>query len=190
VRTKVGLGGSGEKYVLVLSGDDPQALSTAARNVERDLRTIPASQHRLQRRAGKAGNCGKNGFRPCSRSGRHHRGYCRNLRIATLGDYDWSLPKLNLAQRQVPVVETGRRWTQRSFGAGTARVPSGKAGSGSVMVSQVADLELSSDLRSLTVMIAHAISILKSNSPACRWRGDWSGANLPSIRNLPRGKAG
>ncbi|MCQ8131007.1 efflux RND transporter permease subunit, partial [Methylomonas rivi] len=39
-RTKVGLGASGEKYVLVLSGDDPQALNTAARNVERDLRTI------------------------------------------------------------------------------------------------------------------------------------------------------
>eukprot|EP01034_Spumella_vulgaris_P000234 gene234-322_t len=30
VRTKVGLGGSGEKYVLVLTGDDPQALQTAA----------------------------------------------------------------------------------------------------------------------------------------------------------------
>ena len=41
VRTKVGLGGSGEKYVLVLTGDDPQALAAAALDVERDLRTIP-----------------------------------------------------------------------------------------------------------------------------------------------------
>jgi multidrug efflux pump subunit AcrB len=41
VRTKVGLGGSGEKYVLVLTGEDPVALQTAARAVERDLRTIP-----------------------------------------------------------------------------------------------------------------------------------------------------
>jgi hypothetical protein len=40
VRTKVGLGGSGEKYVLVLTGEDPQALQTAAMAVERDLRTI------------------------------------------------------------------------------------------------------------------------------------------------------
>jgi multidrug efflux pump subunit AcrB len=40
VRTKVGLGGSGEKYVLVLTGDDPQALQTAAMAVENDLRTV------------------------------------------------------------------------------------------------------------------------------------------------------
>ena len=40
VRSKVGLGGSGEKYILVLSGEDPQA-GTAARAVEKDLRTIP-----------------------------------------------------------------------------------------------------------------------------------------------------
>ena len=41
VRTKVGLGGSGEKYILVLTGEDPTALRTAAMAVERDLRTIP-----------------------------------------------------------------------------------------------------------------------------------------------------
>ena len=41
VRTKVGLGGSGEKYVLVLTGEDPIALQQAAQAVERDLRTIP-----------------------------------------------------------------------------------------------------------------------------------------------------
>ncbi len=37
----MGLGGNGEKYILVLSGDDPLALSTAARQVEKDLRIIP-----------------------------------------------------------------------------------------------------------------------------------------------------
>jgi hypothetical protein len=41
VRSKVGLGGSGEKYVLVLTGEDPQALQAAALAVEKDLRTIP-----------------------------------------------------------------------------------------------------------------------------------------------------
>src|SRR5690606_26105870 len=41
VRSTVGLGGSGEKYILALTGDDPAALGTAARAVERDLRTIP-----------------------------------------------------------------------------------------------------------------------------------------------------
>jgi hypothetical protein len=39
-RVKVGFGGSGEKYVLVLAGDDG-ALLASARAVERELRTIP-----------------------------------------------------------------------------------------------------------------------------------------------------
>ena len=30
-----------EKYILVLTGDDPNAIATAARAVEKDLRTIP-----------------------------------------------------------------------------------------------------------------------------------------------------
>jgi multidrug efflux pump subunit AcrB len=41
VRSKVGLGGSGEKYILALTGDDPVALGEAAAAVEKDLRTIP-----------------------------------------------------------------------------------------------------------------------------------------------------
>ena len=40
-RTKVGLGGSGEKFILVLVGEDPHALAEAAQAVEKDLRTIP-----------------------------------------------------------------------------------------------------------------------------------------------------
>ena len=40
-RFKVGLGGSGEKYILALTGDDPQALSKVAREFESQLRTIP-----------------------------------------------------------------------------------------------------------------------------------------------------
>jgi multidrug efflux pump subunit AcrB len=50
IRTKVGLGGSGEEYVLVLTGQDPVALQQAAQAVERDLRTIPAWAASLQPR--------------------------------------------------------------------------------------------------------------------------------------------
>src|SRR5690606_14556138 len=41
VRSKVGLGGSGEKYILAVTGDDPVALQATARKLERELRTIP-----------------------------------------------------------------------------------------------------------------------------------------------------
>ena len=40
-RVKVGFGGSSEKYVLVLAGEDGNALGLHAREVERELRTIP-----------------------------------------------------------------------------------------------------------------------------------------------------
>ena len=40
-RVKVGFGGSSEKYVLVLAGEDGNALGAHAREVERELRSIP-----------------------------------------------------------------------------------------------------------------------------------------------------
>jgi multidrug efflux pump subunit AcrB len=190
VRTKVGLGGSGEKYILVLSGNDPQALGTAARNVERDLRTIPglgsiASSAALVRPEIAV----RTDFARAADLGVTTAAIAETLRIATLGDYDWSLPKLNLAQRQVPVV-VKLAAGGRSDLAVLARlaVPSFKPGSGSVMVSQVASLELSSgpaviDRYDRARNINFEVEL--SGLPL----GDVAAAvqNLPSIRNLPAG---
>ena len=105
VRVKVGLGGSNDKYVLALASEDPQALSAAARAVERDLRTIPG-----------IGNVGSNAslvrpeiavrpdFARAADLGVTSNDIAETLRVATLGDYEQNLPKLNLAQRQVPIV--------------------------------------------------------------------------------------
>lgn len=189
-RTKVGLGGSGEKYVLVLSGDDPQALSAAARNVERDLRAIPglgsiASSAALVRPEIAV----RTDFARAADLGVTTAAIAETLRIATLGDYDWSLPKLNLAQRQVPVVvklaEDGRG--DLSVLERLA-VPSSKIGSGSVMVNQVAELALSSgpaviDRYDRSRNINFEVEL--SNLPL----GEVTDAvqNLPSIRDLPAG---
>ena len=105
VRTKVGLGGSGEKYVLVLTGDDPQALQDAARAVERDLRTIDglgsiASSASLVRPEVTV----RPDFARAADLGVTSAAIADTLRVATLGDYDAQLAKLNLAQRQVPIV--------------------------------------------------------------------------------------
>ena len=105
VRSKVGLGGSGEKYILVLSGDDPQALATAARAVEKDLRTIPglgniASTASLVRTEIAV----RPDFARAADLGVTSSAIAETLRIATMGDYDVSLAKLNLATRQVPIV--------------------------------------------------------------------------------------
>ncbi|MGZ8195884.1 MAG: efflux RND transporter permease subunit, partial [Methylosarcina sp.] len=190
VRTKVGLGGSGEKYILVLSGNDPQALNTAAGSVERDLRTIPglgniASSASLVRPEIAV----RTDFARAADLGVTTTAIAETLRIATLGDYDWSLPKLNLAQRQVPVVvklDAGGR-SDLSVLERLA-VPSSKAAAGSVRVNQVANLELSSgpaviDRYDRSRNINFEVEL--SGLPL----GEVTGAvqDLPSIRNLPSG---
>ena len=104
-RVKVGFGQSAEKYVLVLAGEDGATLAAHAAVVERELRSIPGigavtSSSSLVRPelivrpdAAKAADLGVTSA-----------AIADTLRIATAGDYDQSLPKLNLSQRQVPIV--------------------------------------------------------------------------------------
>ncbi len=104
-RSKVGLGGSGEKYILVLTGEDPVALHAAALAVESDLRTIPglgsvASSASLIRPEIAV----RPDFARAADLGVTSAAIGETLRIATTGDYDVSLAKLNLSQRQVPIV--------------------------------------------------------------------------------------
>jgi multidrug efflux pump subunit AcrB len=104
-RYKVGLGGSGEKYILALTSEDPLALSEAATAVEKDLRTIPglgqvASSASLVRPEVTV----RPDFARMADLGVTSSAIGETLRIATVGDYDAALPKLNLSQRQVPIV--------------------------------------------------------------------------------------
>lgn len=104
-RVKVGFGGSSEKYILVLAGEDGDLLAAHARRVEQELRTLPGigavtSTSSLQRPElvvrpdpARAADLGVTAA-----------AIADTLRIATAGDYDQGLAKLNLAQRQVPVV--------------------------------------------------------------------------------------
>src|SRR5690606_27353421 len=105
VRVKVGLGGSNDKYILALSSDNPQALADAAREVERDLRTIPgiggiSSTASLVRPEIAV----RPDFARAADLGVTSQAIAETLRVATVGDYEQYLPKLNLAQRQVPIV--------------------------------------------------------------------------------------
>ena len=104
-RFNVGFGGSAEKYVLVLAGEDGEALTAHAQVVEQELRTIAGigqvtSTSSLQRP--------ELVVRPDSARaadlGVTSAAIADTLRIATAGDYAQGLSKLNLTQRQVPVV--------------------------------------------------------------------------------------
>jgi len=105
VRVKVGMGGSGENYVLQLAGDDSRVLAAHAQQVERELRTIPGigavtSSASLVRPE----LIVRPDFARAADLGVTSAAIAETLRVATTGDYDRELAKLNLSERQVPVV--------------------------------------------------------------------------------------
>ncbi len=104
-RVKVGLAGANEKYVLVLAGEDGRVLAAHAAKVEQELRTIPGigavtSTSSLVRPEVIV----RPDFTKAAELGVTSAAIADTLRIATSGDYDQGLAKLNLSQRQVPVV--------------------------------------------------------------------------------------
>jgi len=104
-RIKVGFGGSAEKFLLVLAGEDGRVLAEHAKQVEKDLRTIPGigavtSTLSLVRPEVIV----RPDFARAADLGVTSSAIADTLRVALAGDYDQALAKLNLAQRQVPVV--------------------------------------------------------------------------------------
>ncbi|MDQ5946757.1 MAG: hypothetical protein QG619_2187, partial [Pseudomonadota bacterium] len=105
VQIKVGLGNSAEKYILVLASENGSLLAEHARQVERELRSISgignvtttASLVRPELVI-------RPDFARMADLGVTSAAIADTLRIATAGDYDQGLAKLNLSQRQVPIV--------------------------------------------------------------------------------------
>lgn len=103
-RFTVGPPDTGVKMQLVLKSDDPLALTNAARAVERELRTL----HGI-------GNVNSSAslvrpeiiVRPdparAADLGVTTSSIAETVRVATAGDYDVNLPKLNLSERQIPI---------------------------------------------------------------------------------------
>jgi multidrug efflux pump subunit AcrB len=142
-RVNVGFGQSSEKYVLVLAGEDGAALAAHAAVVERELRGIPGIG---------AVTSSSSLVRPelivrpdparAADLGVTTAAIADTLRIATAGDYDQSLPKMNLSQRQVPIVVRLPAQARTDL-ALLARLPvPGKAGP--VMLGNVATLTIDS----------------------------------------------
>ncbi|MBL8428277.1 MAG: efflux RND transporter permease subunit [Dechloromonas sp.] len=104
-QVKVGLASGNEKYILVLASENGPLLAEHARLVERDLRGIPGignitSTASLVRPELVV----RPDFARMADLGVTSAAIAETLRIATAGDYDQGLAKLNLTQRQVPIV--------------------------------------------------------------------------------------
>lgn len=187
VRIKVGLGGSGDKYVLVLSGDDPQALLPAARAVERDLRTLPglgniASSASLVRPEIAV----RPDFARAADLGVTSAAIGETLRVATVGDYDVALPKLNLAQRQVPIVVRLDDAARENLD--TLRRLAVPGTRGPVMLGDVATLEVAGGPAVIT-RYDRARNVNFDVELAGQQLGDVAKRvkDLPAVKNLPPG---
>ena len=103
-RFTVGPADIGVKMQLVLRSEDPVALSAAARQVVRELRELPG-----------IGNVGSSAslvrpeiivrpdFARAAELGVTAAAIGETVRVATAGDYDINLTKLNFSERQVPI---------------------------------------------------------------------------------------
>ncbi|MCL6712556.1 efflux RND transporter permease subunit [Pseudomonas sp. R2.Fl] len=187
VRVAVGAGDQGDGYELVLASEDGELLARQAAMVERELRSIPGvgavtSSASLVRPELVV----RPDFARAADLGVTSAGIADSLRIATSGDYSQDLAKLNLSERQVPVLvrlaDAGRDDldTLRRLPVPGARGP--------VPLESVADLQILSGPAELTRydrMRNINIKVELNGRPL----GDVerAAAALPSVRNLPRG---
>lgn len=105
VRTKVGSGATGQRYMMSLTSDDPQALSNAAQAVVRELRQLPGLGNiSTSAQVTRKELVIRPNFAAVAELGVDTRAMAEALRVATSGDYDQALAHLNLDQRQVPVM--------------------------------------------------------------------------------------
>ena len=188
MRVSVGFGGSsGTNYEFVVSGSDGVRLTAAARDIERDLRrlkgvgNITSSANLVRTEVivrPDAAQAASLGVTPQAISDA--------LRLATQGDYDQSLPKLNLEQRQVPIVVRLAKPARESLDALRRIVVAGA--NDPVMLGQVATLELGDGPatisrrdrdRNITFTIELGDRDLSSVEQQVM--------NLPSIKQLPNG---
>jgi len=189
VRSKVGLGGSGEKYILVLTGENREALLSSAQAIERELRLIPG-----------LGNVASSAslvrpevvvvpdFAAAADLGVTSAAIGETLRMATSGDYDAGLAKLNLDQRQIPIVVKLQDSARQDLDTlGRLSVP-GKRGP--VMLAQVAQISMGSGPavidrydRSRNIKFEIELSGLPLGEVTEQVK------NLAAVKNLPAGIA-
>lgn len=187
VRITIGIGNAGEKFQLVLTGENPETLSNTAEALQRDLRTLQGIG---------AINSSASLLRPeviikpdmarAADLGVSTNAIADAVRIASIGDFDTSLAKLNLPERQLPIVVRFPE-SARSDLAQLARLTvAGK--NGDVMLGQVASLGLGSGPSQISRMDrARNVSFdIELNGKTL---GEVSDAadRLPSLQNLPAG---
>ncbi|HAF45205.1 MAG: RND transporter [Sideroxydans sp. GWF2_59_14] len=187
VRVKVGLGASSDKYQVVLTSENGKLLTEHALKVGQELRSIPG-----------VGNVESNSsvlrpevvvrpdFAKAADLGVTSSAIAEALRVATNGDYDQSLAKLNLPDRQLPIIVKLRDDARQDIELLSRLVVQGTHGP--VMLGNVVTLTLESGpaqidrldrQRNITFEVELAGQPLGKVQEAA--------LALPSLKNLPEG---
>lgn len=187
MRITVGPADSGVKMILVLKSDDPAALAAAAQAATRDLRTLQG-----------VGNITSSAslvrpevvlrpdFARAADLGVSADSIGETVRIATAGDYDVGLAKLNLERRQVPIrVKLGNDVRADLEAIGRLTVPGRH---GPVQLANVADIRIDSGPAQVNRMDRSRNVILEVELGQRELGEVYNEAlALPALRNLPPG---
>ncbi len=186
VRSTVGLGGSGEKYTVVLSSNQPEVLNATAQTLGKELRGIVGlgaitSSAALVRPEVVV----RPDFPRMADLGVTSTGINEALRLATAGDYPANLPKLNLGDRKIPIVTRLDKETRNNLTALAQLTIRNNMGQ-MVALSQVATLQMEGGTAVINRLNrAHNVSfdIEVSGKPLCEV-ADAINA-LPILKDLP-----
>ena len=186
-RVKVGLGSSSDKYQIVLTSENSELLNRHALKVGQELRTI----HGL-------GNVVSNSsvlrpelvvrpdFARAADLGVTSSSIAETLRVATAGDYDKDLAKLNLPDRQLPIVVKLRDAARQDLGLLARLAVPGTHDP--VMLGSVASLSLESGPAQIDRYDRQrniSFDMELAGQPLGKVQAEV--AALPSIRDLPAG---
>ncbi len=184
-RFTVGPPDTGVKMQLVLRSEDPVALIESARKVERDLRTLQG-----------IGNVSSSAslvrpeiivrpdFAKAADLGVTANAIGETVRVATAGDYDFELTKMNLAERQVPIRVKLPDSVRADLDAiGRLTVP---GRNGPVMLANVASITMESGPAQID-RLNRSRNVTLDVELGSRSLGelDEEARQLPSMKNLP-----
>jgi len=184
-RFNVGPPDTGVKMQLVLRSEDPIALTDAAQKVERELRTLKG-----------IGNVSSSAslvrpeiivrpdFARAADQGVTANAIGETVRVATAGDYDFDLTKMNLPERQVPIRVKLPDTVRADLDAiGRLTVP-GK--NGPVLLSTVADISMESGPAQID-RLNRSRNVTLDVELGSRTLGELNeeARALPSMKNLP-----
>ncbi|NYE61587.1 multidrug efflux pump subunit AcrB [Duganella sp. 1224] len=184
-RFKVGPPDNGVKMQLVLRSEDPVALKEAAQKAERELRTLKGVGNvRSTASLVRPEIIVKPDFAKAADLGVTAASIGQTVRVATAGDYDTDLTKMNLPERQVPIRVKLPDAVRADLDAiGRLTVP-GK--NGPVLLATVADISMESGpaqinrlnrSRNVTLEVELGKRALGEVNTEAR--------ALPSLKNLP-----